>query len=195
MKTKRLRWMLAALVSIGFWNAMAADEMKTEKAKPVALEAAAASTTSTVEDIDYKTRAITLKGENGDVVTTTVGPEVTRFEKIKKGDIVTVDYLASVTVVVQSPDDQVASAEGSQSVIIRNQGKKPSGMKVDTDVITATVEKIDVKKRTAMLKGPKGNLLSVNIAPDVAHLENVKKGDMVMVKITRTIAIEVSKPK
>jgi len=178
-------------------GSMAADEIKApiEKAKPGVLEAAAGSTTATVVDINYKTRSLSLKREDGNVVTMHVPVEVTRFDQIKKGDIVEVSYLASVAIMVQSPDKQIASTEGSQSVVIRNQGKKPSGMQVDTDIVTATVEKIDAKNRKATLKGPQGNTFDVDIAPDVEHLENVKKGDQVLVKVTRTVAIDVSSPK
>ena len=84
--------------------------------------------------------------------------------------------------------------EGSNVAIVRNEGKKPSGVAVATDVVTATVVKVNAKKRTATLKGPDGMTYDINVAPDVKNLEAVKKGDKVMVKLTRTIAIDVRKP-
>jgi Cu/Ag efflux protein CusF len=181
-------WMVAGPV---VWAAETAPDMKP---KPGVLNATAASVTATVQDIDYKTRMITLKGPQGDVETMEVGPEVVRFNEIKKGDLVQIDYLESVAVMVQSPDQAVSSAEGTSSALVRNKTKLPSGMMVQTDVITATVEKIDAKKRTATLKGPQGNTLHVDIAPDVMHVENVKKGDQVLVKVTRTVAMAIRKP-
>lgn len=162
--------------------------------KPGVLEAASDSITATVVAIDYKTREVTLKAEDGTVETIVAGPDVARLNDVKKGDVVTVDVLEAVAVIVQSPDKTISSAEGTNSVIIRNQGKKPSGMKVDTQVVTATVVSIDAKNRTAVLKGPKGNQFKISIAPDVQNLQNVKKGDQVIVKVTRTVAVAVSKP-
>jgi Cu/Ag efflux protein CusF len=183
------KWLSTLVVSFASFNVSFA-----ETPKPAVTEAAAVSITATVEAIDYKNRSITLKGPEGNTQTMVVGPEATRFDKVKKGDVVQVDYLESVAVVVQSPDKQIATAEGTQSVIVRNQGRKPSGTLVQTDVVTATVEKIDAKARKATLKGPNGNMFNISIAPDVENLENVKKGDQLLVQVTRSLALDVRKP-
>ncbi len=162
--------------------------------KPSAVETAVVSMTATVKAIDYKTRMLTLEKTDGSIVTMEVGPEAVRFNDVKKGDIIEVDLMVSVAMLVQSPDAEIASVDGSNVAIVRNEGKKPSGVAVATDVLTATVVKIDAKKRTATLKGPDGNTHDINVAPDVQNLEKVKKGDKVMVKMTRTLAIEVRKP-
>ena len=126
--------------------------------KPGVLNAAAASVTATVESIDYTTRMISLKTPDGNVQTMEVGPGVVRFNEIKKGDLIQVDYLESVVVVVQDPHETISSAQGSSTVLVRNKGKSPSGTVVQTDVVTATVVKINAKKRKATLRGPDGNV-------------------------------------
>jgi hypothetical protein len=78
--------------------------------------------------------------------------------------------------------------------IVRNEGKKPSGVAVATEVVTATVVKINAKKRQVTLQGPSGESFTIDVAPDVENLNNVKKGDKVLVKYTRTLAIDVRKP-
>jgi hypothetical protein len=179
------------------WSAtpcIAADESAAATAKPATLDAMAATVTATVEDIDYDTRELTLKGPKGNTVEMQVGPEVVRFKEIQKGDKVTIDYLASVAMVVDEASAEVASAEGSGTAIVRNQGKKPSGVAVATDVMTGTIDSIDATKRTATLRGPKGNTVDVTIAPDVRNVENLKKGDQVKVKVTRALAIDVYAP-
>ncbi len=173
--------------------ASAADQPK-DVSKPAVVEAEVVHYTGTVESIDYTTRMMTLKGTDGQTVSMEVGPEAVRFNDVKKGDQVKIDYLESVAVMVQSPSDTISSAESSGSVIIRNKGQKPSGTKVETEIVTATVEKINAKKRTAVLKGPDGKTFPIDIAPDVKNLENVKKGDQLVIKRTRTVAIDVSKP-
>ncbi len=182
-------WLVAAALMAA--PVFAAETPAAEKPKPGVLEAAAATMTATVEKIDYKTREITLKGENGNVVTMVAGPEIVRFNEIKKGDTIQADYLEAVAVMVSSPSDKVATAEGSQSALVRNKTKKPSATMVQTDVVTATVVKVDAKARKATLKGPDGNTFDVEVAPDVEHLENVKKGDQVLVKVTRSLALAV----
>lgn len=170
---------------------MAAD---MHQEKPAALEAAMGSITATVKSIDYATRMVTLEKADGTTVDMEVGPEAVRFNEVKKGDIVEIDFMMSVAVVVQSPDTEIASVEGSNVAIVRNEGKKPSGVAVATDVVTATVVKVNAKKRTATLKGPDGKTMDIDVSPDVKNLENVKKGDKILVKLTRTLAIDVRKP-
>jgi hypothetical protein len=195
MMKKSLMTLACVLVAGILGLAVAADKnAPAEKEKPRVFDTASVTMQGTVEKIDYKTRIITLKASDGTIAKMEVGPEAVRFKEIKKGDVIKVEYLESVAVVVQAKDKTIASTEGSGTVVVRNQGKKPSGMKVETEVVTATVEKIDAKKRIATLKGPEGNTITINISPDVKNLENVKKGDQVIIKYTRTIAIDVQKP-
>ena len=49
--------------------------------------------TATVQAVDKATRAVTLKGPEGNVRTITAGPEVKNFDQIKVGDQVAVRYL------------------------------------------------------------------------------------------------------
>lgn len=162
--------------------------------KPDVVDTDFVTITATVVAVDYNKRVLTLKEHDGHIITMSVGPEVVRLKEIKKGDVIRIDYMESIVASVQPADQKVASVEGSKSVIVRNQTKKPSGVMTDTDVVTATVVSINAEKRTAVLRGPKGNEFKIKIAPDVRNLENVKKGDKVVVKITRSIAVTVSKP-
>jgi hypothetical protein len=195
MNARKTGLALGALLIWGATPCVAADESATATtAKPATLDAVAATVTATVEDINHDTRELTLKGPKGNTVEMQVGPEVARFKEIQKGDKVTIDYLASVAIVVDEASAEFASAEGSGTAIVRNQGKKPSGVAVATDVMTGTIDSIDATKRTATLRGPQGNTVDVTIAPDVRNVENLKKGDQVKVKVTRALAIDVSAP-
>lgn len=186
---------MAVALWMGTLGAVAAEMASgMVKEKPAAVDAAVVSMTATVKAIDYKTRMVTLEKADGTTVSMEVGPDAVRFNEVKKGDIVDIDFMVSVAMVVQSPDAGISTVEGSNVAIVRNEGKKPSGVAVATDVVTATVVKINAKKRTATLKGPDGMTYDIDVAPDVKNLENVKKGDKVMVKLTRTLAIDVRKP-
>jgi hypothetical protein len=185
---------LVGLIAAGAVSLALAADQPGAAAKPQVYDAGIVHARGTVESIDYNTRTVTLKGDDGGLVTLQIGPDATRFNEVKKGDIVKIDYLESVGVVVQSPDATTASATGSQSVLVRNKGVKPSGMMIQTDVVVATVVKIDSSRRIATLRGPQGDTIHIHVAPDVQNLKNVKPGDHVVVKFTRQMALSVHKP-
>lgn len=190
----RRTWAVVCLLLAGASGFAAAADQPRSEAKPGVYQAGVMHARGTVEDIDYDKRTVTLKGDNGELVTLEIGPEAKRFNEVKKGDIVKIDYLESVGVMVQPPDETAEHAIGTQSVLVRGKGTKPSGVMVRTDVVTATVEKIDAKKRLAVVKGPEGNSVHIHVAPDVPNLENVKVGDHVVVKFTRQLGLSVHKP-
>ncbi|MEI8186487.1 MAG: hypothetical protein WCG19_07310 [Chlorobiaceae bacterium] len=162
--------------------------------KPQVIETEMDTITATVAAVDYVNRILTLKEHDGHIITMSVGPEVVRLKEIRKGDVIKIDYMDAIAIFIQTADQKSASVEESKSVIVRNKTKKPSGVMTDTDTVTATVLSINAEKRSAVLKGPKGNDFKISIASDVKNLGNIKKGDKVMVKITRSIAVTVSKP-
>lgn len=57
---------------------------------------AAERTSALVSAIDYQKREVTLQFNNGKSETFKVGPEVTRFSEIKKGDVVLMSYTVAV---------------------------------------------------------------------------------------------------
>ena len=185
---------IAGLALILGMSAVGYSQTGEMKPKPGVVEARAASITGIVDSINYETRQLTLKTKNGDMLPLDVGPEVHRLKDVKKGDQLKIDYLESVAVMVADSHATIDSTEASGRVVVRNKTKKPSGTAVETHVATATVEMIDAKKRKATLKGPDGSTFDVDIAPDVQNLENVKKGDQVLVKYTQSLAMTVSKP-
>jgi hypothetical protein len=163
-----------------------------ETAKPGVVDAARESIVATVEDIDHENRTITLKGPAGNKVTMEVGPQVTRFKEIEKGDRIKVDYLESVAIAVVPPDQAAGAVRTGENFLVRNpKSKKPGATAVRTDVMTATVEKINAGERTATLRGPDGGTLDVTIAPDVPDLKNIKPGDQVVVEKTQALALNI----
>lgn len=181
-------------LAIGAFSIVFSGFAAAQEEKPVVVDAEHETVTATVVDIDHEARMIRLQKPEGNTLIMEVGPEVTRFEEVGKGDRVKVDYLESVAVEVRQPEASDASVEASESFLVRNPGVKPSGTSVQTNVITATVEEIDTEERTATLKGPGGNLVEVDVAPDVPNLRNVKPGDRVIVEVTRSLAINIENP-
>jgi TolA-binding protein len=70
---------------------------------------AAGRTSAVVSAISYPKREVTLTLQNGKSETFKVGKDVTRFNQIKKGDVVLMSYTAAVaTSIVQAPVAQPA---------------------------------------------------------------------------------------
>jgi Cu/Ag efflux protein CusF len=59
--------------------------------------------------------------------------------------------------------------------------------------ITATVEKVDLKKRLVTLKGPEGNEVTIHVDKRVKNLPQVKKGDEVVANYFESIAVDLHK--
>jgi len=56
------------------------------------------------------------------------------------------------------------------------------------------VEDINYKTREATLKLADGNIMKLEVGPQVKRLEEVRKGDEIVVRYTTTVSISVKKP-
>jgi hypothetical protein len=63
----------------------------------------------------------------------------------------------------------------------------------DAVSVTATVEKIDLKKRLVTLKGPEGNEVTIHVDKRVKNLPQVKKGDQVVIDYLESVAVDLHK--
>jgi hypothetical protein len=78
------------------------------------------------------------------------------------------------TVVLQTPDDI-------------------GGMVMNIVEKTATVRDIDPNARKISLAQPQGNTIDINVDPSVVGLDQVNKGDQVVIRYTEAVALEVLK--
>lgn len=60
-----------------------------------------------------------------------------------------------------------------------------------TEEVSATVEAIDVQKRLLSLLGPDGERITVEVAPQVRNLPQVKVGDRVVARYYKALAAEL----
>jgi len=184
---------IAAICAVLLLSPAMAAEKKAD-AKPAAVATAVAKVTATVTAIDYKARTVKLKDEKGNETELVVGPEATRFNEVKKGDVVTFEYYESVAVEV-TPKGAAAPAAGQAEYMEKNKPTQgPGGTIMRTATMTATVEAIDYKKRTVKLKGPQGNSRTFTVGPEAKRFNEVKKGDQVTISYTQATAINVTKP-
>jgi hypothetical protein len=59
--------------------------------------------------------------------------------------------------------------------------------------VVATVEAIDAAKREITLKGPKGKVVPLSVAPEVRNLEQVKVGDQLVVTYVEALSLTLKK--
>jgi len=88
--------------STGAPTADASDTLQTARRgeKPGAVATSTNEITATVESIDYPSRVVMLRGPQGGTRTFKVGPEVTNFDAVRKGDEVVVRHTNAVGIVV-----------------------------------------------------------------------------------------------
>lgn len=153
----------------------------------------AVSITATIEKIDPKTREVTLKGPKGGLATFIAGDEVQRFNELKKGDQVTFDYTEGIAIDVQKATEAPKMVE-AQSVTRNKPSERPGGSVETVGFLTARVEEIDYKTRKVKLLLPEGPALSFTAGDQVKRLNEVKKGDEVVVKYMQKLSIKVSSP-
>ena len=196
---------LAVLVAAAFVATAFAQDKKAPEAKPADKKAPAAEAptgkamgaamkaTATVEAVDAATRLITLKGEKGNVISFTAGPEVKNFAQIAKGDIVTVEYMEAFAIGLKKAAAGAAPARTDSEVMkTAKPGDKPAAVAARTINVTAKVEAIDTKASMVTLKGPKQTVeLKVK---DPKVLAAVKVGDMVEAAYVEAVGIKVEKP-
>ncbi len=171
--------------------AMAA-EMKAQD-RPSDVRTKTTSITSTVKEINYKYRTVVLKGPKGDLVEMEVGDEARNFDQVKVGDLVTIENSESVAIEVRKPKGELV-AEATRSVTRAKPGERPGGTVKTTGTMIVRVEEINYKTREAALKLADGSIMNMTVGPQVKRLEEVRKGDEIVVEYTTTVTISVKKP-
>jgi hypothetical protein len=147
-----------------------------------------------VDSIDYKERTAVLRDSDGALHYFHAGPEIRNFPQLKVGDEVITEQTRSVAILVDKPQGKPAGT-GAQVMKRAPLGAKPGMQAVNVMEITATVEKIDYKKRMITLKGPDGKVFTTEVGPSATRFNEVKKGDMIYMQFTEELAIRVETPK
>ena len=94
---------------------------------------------------------------------------------------------ASLLVAFGTP---AATAADSKAVVTTSPGQASV---VQKHKLVATVEAVDAAKREITLKGPKGNVASFSVTPEVRNLEQVKVGDRLVVTYLEALSLTLKK--
>lgn len=161
--------------------------------KPAAIAVEGITKTATVVDVDKDRRTVTLKSESGETQTYILSDAVKNFDQIKVGDVVRATALESVAIYARKPSDQPNVAE-TKSVSLAPKGEKPGIIISDTVEVSATVEAIDLDKRTLTIREANGRLRTIVVDQRVKNFKNMKPGDEVVLNVTKAFVLGTDKP-
>jgi hypothetical protein len=193
----KTRWTLALALLTALSAATAlAQKPEAKGGAVVTSEPGRASVVRTAElsaqvvGLDKATRTVTLKGPKGNVVDIVAGDEVRNFDQIKLGDFVVARYTESLTLELRKTKVKAGDVTVREEVARAKPGERPAGAGVREVTAIADVIGVDPKKSTITLKGPRGNVVTLNVQnPD--QFKVVKKGDQVEVTYTEALAVSV----
>ncbi len=142
------------------------------------------TTPVTVEDIDRKTRMLTVRTPDGQRSTVHVPPEVQRFDKLKKGDKIDLAYYRAVAV-------HVVPAHPTST----NNSNTNNGQPRQTTATATPAQVVSVNKRdnTMQVKAENGKTQTVSAGDDGVrqNMQNLKPGDVVELIYTEAEATSI----
>jgi hypothetical protein len=144
-----------------------------------------------VISVDAPNRKLKLLGPDGEEFEVKVGPQATKFDKIKPLDVITVALSAKLDITVHKNTEGMIADQSASSTLMDSE--KPGGMMANTTTITADVIALDHDKHTATLKFKDGNTETYPVRNDV-DLNQHEVGEVVIFELTKMIAISVEKP-
>ena len=157
------------------------------------LKAAEFEVRATVVEIDQATRSATLRGPKGEVQTVKVPAEMKNFAQVRVGDELVVRYVAAVAARLEKVESTgIRERIESGSSAVAASGAMPGVAVGHTVEVLATLKRIDVKTRTATLRGAT-RTLQVEV-PESIDISKLKAGDQVRAVFTEAIAINVERP-
>lgn len=169
--------------------AFAAEE-PVQQDKPFLVTSQTMKISAQVEAIDRKSRVVTLRRPQGDTVTFTASDEARNLDQVSVGDIVTAEYVETLSIEVVA-NEGMEPESGELSAVARTEkGEMPGVIAVDTQIVTATVEEINLETNTYKLKGPDGTV-NEYVARNPENLKRAAVGDLVIMTFTESVAISV----
>jgi hypothetical protein len=185
-----------ALIAAAMGSSVLAQQPAATGGAVLASEPGKAAMARTVEvsaqviALDKATRTVTLKGPKGEAIDVVAGEEVRNFDQIKVGDNVVARYVAALTLELKKTKVAAGDPTVREGLAKAQPGERPAVAGARQITAIADVTAVDPQKSTITLKGPRGNVVTLNVQnPD--QFKVVKKGDQVEVTYTEAVALTV----
>ncbi|MGH6801958.1 MAG: hypothetical protein ACREC3_01145 [Methyloceanibacter sp.] len=195
---------LVAVARGAFAIALSLIFIDDTRAGPVEIESDAGviSMTATVEAIDVTQQLVTVVGPNNSWVVVKVGPDHIKVIKLKEK--ITISYADEVAVALRKVP-QTEPGDGFEAEETAGMNMNPptvaeqdwveatptGATDLTTIEITDTIAAINRNKRTITFTGTGGKTRTIAVDPSVAGFDQVEVGDMVVLEVTRAVAVSI----
>lgn len=153
-----------------------------------AMVADSVEVTATVVGLDKATRTVTLKGPQR-TIDVVAGDEVRNFDQIRLGDRVVARYQRALSLELKKSRAVLGGSQAEMTARAQP-GAQPAAIAGRTMTVLADVVAVDPEKSTISLKGPRGDVVDLQVHnPD--HFKVVKVGDQVEAVYTEAVAVAV----
>ena len=174
---KKCQRLLVALVPLALASTLASAQPAEVLRNEITLR-------GTVDAVDHATRTVSIRGEQGNVVTLDVPQSVARFDQVKVGDIVTASYFDVVSV-RPKPAGEAAVDRTLPPITTPTQGTLPGAVKTSQRMTTVTITSWDPATRVVAFTAPSGTSYTRHLLEtDVSLMAGLKVGDRA--DVTRT---------
>jgi len=181
---------LPSLPALAQQPATGAAVVASEPGKAVVAQTVEAS--AKVVAIDKSTRTITLRDAKGRSFDVVAGDEIKRFDEVKLGDLVVVRYVQALTLQLMKTKAKAGTGglQEREAAVRAPAGERPGGAVGREVTAVLDVLAVDPKKMTITVKGPRGNVVDLQVQnPD--QFKVVKKGDQIEAVYREAAAISL----
>ena len=149
-------------------------------------------TRATVTAIDPAARAVTIQGDHGPV-TIQVGPDVKNFNNLKVGDRVNISYYQGIAAQLVKGGKKVSDPAVSTFSTGTPAGMRPSGQIGASATVTAKIQDVNLPTNTVAFTDSAGttHIIQVRTPEMQSFIRELKRGDIVQVTFTDSVAVEV----
>jgi hypothetical protein len=140
-----------------------------------------------VVKVSKLTRTVTFKDELGETVKIRVPSDVINLDQIKPGTTFEVRYTKAAAVAIGKTGAVPAGAE--EAVVAPDSGNGRE--MVHNRMVVGKVENVDLDRRELKIKAPDEETITLQVAPGVTGLEDVKQGDDAAIRFTEAVAVSV----
>lgn len=145
-----------------------------------------------VTAIDHETRVVTVRKGDGEEITFTASEEARNLGQVSVGDMLLAEFVETLSIQVMANEGMTPNAAGASAMARTKEGEMPGMAMMDTAVVTATVEEINLEANTFKLKGPDGTV-NEYVARNPDNLRRSAVGDLVVITVSNSVAIVVEK--
>lgn len=150
---------------------------------------------ATVVSVDKSTRMITLRREDGKMISVSAGPDVRNFDQINAGDTLRVRYKETLSVMQTPAGTTAGTAEAALASGRAKAGAMPGGGVGVLASARVKIESVDKEKNIVVYSLSGGELATVRAQrPEGKEfIQGLKVGDVVQIDYAVSVALSVEK--